>query len=101
MINNDWMLKSLLFLIVLLLGMIALQSHPPTIETGHAQTAKFDHVTVVSPLFLHRGNGDYCRLTRGTGTYGSCRKKAAPILIRNSYCEFRSSSLTVSLGRVT
>jgi len=55
MVNNDWTLKSLLLLIVLLLGVIAFRVDPPTIETVHAQTAKFEHVTVVSPLFLYKG----------------------------------------------
>lgn len=67
MINNDWMLKSLLLLIVLLLGMIALQSYAPTIETVHAQTAKFDHVTVVSPLFLHKGERGLLLLDKRNG----------------------------------
>ena len=101
MINNDWMLKSLLLLIVLLLGMIALQSYAPTIEAVHAQTAKFDHATVVSPLFLHKGERGLLLLDQRNGNVWLCRKKTAPIPIRNSSCGFRSSSLTVSPGRVT
>ena len=65
--QNDWTLKSLLFLIVLLLGVIAFQGYPAAIETVHAQTAKFDHVEVVSPLFLHGGERGLLLLDKRNG----------------------------------
>ena len=56
MTNNDRTVKGLLLLIVLLLAVIALRPYVTPIETVHAQTARFDHVTVVSALFLHGGD---------------------------------------------
>lgn len=55
MLKNESMSKLLLLSIVVLLGVIALRIDSPVIETVHAQTAQFDHVTIVSPLFLHNG----------------------------------------------
>ena len=51
----DWTVKSILMLIALFLGIIALRPlfHPPV--TVEAQTAKFDHVMIVATMFLYKG----------------------------------------------
>ena len=67
MTNNDRTVKGLLLLIVLLLAVIALRPYVTPIETVHAQTARFDHVTVVSALFLHGGDRGLLLLDRRNG----------------------------------
>ena len=67
MFNNDRIVKGLLFLIVLLLAIVAFQPYVVPIETVHAQTARFDHVTVVSALFLHGGDRGLLLLDRRNG----------------------------------
>ena len=55
MIKSDWTLKAILLAIALFLGMIALR---PLFEPGTkalAQSARFDHVNIVSPVFLYKG----------------------------------------------
>ena len=38
-----------------LVGVIALRIDGGVMETVRAQTPQFDHVTIVAPLFLHKG----------------------------------------------
>ncbi|HTP31652.1 MAG TPA: hypothetical protein VMJ75_05725 [Candidatus Acidoferrales bacterium] len=54
MAKPDWTLKTILLLIAAFLGMIALR---PVIEPAGvmAQSARFDHVVIVSPMFLYKG----------------------------------------------
>ena len=52
----DWTLKAILITIALFLGMIALR---PLADPGAkvmAQAARFEHVLIVSPVFLYKGN---------------------------------------------
>jgi hypothetical protein len=55
MFTGDRTLKVLLATIALLLGMIAVHPFFDTTETVLAQTAKFDHVFIVSTMFLYKG----------------------------------------------
>ncbi len=83
MLKNDSLLKVLLLTIVLLLGVMALRIDGPVIDTVHAQTAQFDHVTIVSPLFLHKGeqglllldkrNANVWFMPRRDGTYSEAQ----------------------------
>src|ERR1700704_3359766 len=51
----DWAVKAILAAITLFLGMIALRPYfDPAIKVM-AQAAKFDHVHIVSPVFLYKG----------------------------------------------
>ena len=52
--KSDWTLKGILTIIALFLGMIAMR---PFFDPAKvmAQSAKFDHVYIVSPLFLYKG----------------------------------------------
>ena len=51
----DWILKAILMGIVFFLGWIALRPLFDTPETVLAQSARFDHVYIVSPVFLYKG----------------------------------------------
>lgn len=55
MFKSDWILKAILLAITLLLGLIAIPPlfHPAA--TVLAQSAKFDHVLIVSTMFLYKG----------------------------------------------
>ena len=51
----DWMMRAALLAIAGFLGMIALR---PLMEPGmkaQAQSARFDHVSIVAPVFLYKG----------------------------------------------
>ena len=65
--NNDPSVRFLLLLIVLLLAAIAFQPYLPAVDTVHAQTARFDHITVVSPLFLYGGERGLLLLDKRNG----------------------------------
>jgi len=52
----DRTLKSILLLIALLLAIIALRPLFEPAGSVLAQTARFDHVYVVSPMFLYKGS---------------------------------------------
>lgn len=79
MINNDSKLRALLVAVVLLLAVIAFRPGASLVPTAYAQTAQFDHVTIVAPLFLHRGeqgillldkrNGNVWFMPRRSGSY--------------------------------
>jgi len=52
----DWALKVILMTIALFLGMIALRPlFDPAVKVM-AQSAKFDHVHIVSPVFIYKGH---------------------------------------------
>ena len=56
MLKADWTVKAILLTIALFLGMIALR---PIVEPSAkvmAQQARFEHVYIVSPMFLYKGN---------------------------------------------
>jgi len=79
MTKNDCTLRLLLLLIALFLGVKTFQPDWIPIQTAHAQTAQFDHITVVSALFLHQGqqglllldkrNGNVWFMPRKDGSY--------------------------------
>lgn len=52
---QDRSVKTLLALIVLLLALIALRSLFDPATNALAQPARFDHVHIVSPVFLYKG----------------------------------------------
>ena len=54
MFRMDWSAKAIFAAIAIFLGLIALRPFfdPAKVE---AQTARFDHVYVVSPMFLYKG----------------------------------------------
>jgi len=56
MSNIDRSVKALLLLIAIFLGIIALRPLVNPDNKVMAQTAKFEHVQIVSPLFLYKGN---------------------------------------------
>jgi len=55
MYKGNRFLNPLLAVIVLLLGTIALRPILDPPDKVLAQSAKFDHVTIVSPVFLYKG----------------------------------------------
>ena len=53
--TSDWSLRILLFAIALCLCLLALR---PFVDPGlkvQAQSARYDHITIVSPVFLYKG----------------------------------------------
>jgi hypothetical protein len=67
MSGKDWSLRAILLVIVVLLGMIALH---PYIEPGvkvMADSARYDHVYLVSPLFVYRGQQGLLVMDRRNG----------------------------------
>lgn len=56
MLKTDWTLKAILAVIAVFLGMIALRPlADPSLKVS-AQPARFDHVEIVAPVFVYRGN---------------------------------------------
>jgi hypothetical protein len=53
--QTDWTTRLILLAIAFFLGIIALRPLFEPAPTVHAQTAKFDHVHIVSPLFVYKG----------------------------------------------
>src|SRR3954447_15118255 len=55
MVKPNWIPNSILLVIALFLGLIAIPPlfHPA--DTVLAQTARFDHVLIVSTVFLYKG----------------------------------------------
>ena len=56
MLKADWTLKAILLTIALFLGMIALRPIVDPATKVMAQQARFEHVYIVSPMFLYKGN---------------------------------------------
>ena len=52
----DWTLKAILLIIATFLGIIALRPMVRPEVTAMAQGARFDHVMIISPVFLYKGN---------------------------------------------
>ena len=83
MLRNDLILKVLLFLIALFLGMQTVRYGAAPIQTVQAQAAQFDHINVISALFLHQGeqglllldkrNGNVWFMPRKDASYGDPR----------------------------
>src|SRR5678815_1639321 len=67
MTKNDWTLRLLLLLIVLFLGVRAFQPDAIPSQTVHAQSAQFDHVMVISTLFLYKGQQGLLLLDKRNG----------------------------------
>ena len=63
----DWMLRLLLLTIALSLGAIAVRPYVHPEQTALAFEGKFDHVTIVSPMFLHKGNQGVLLLDKRNG----------------------------------
>lgn len=55
MLKTDWTLKGILMAIALFLGMIALRPLVNPSTEVLAQSSRFDHVYIVSPVFLYKG----------------------------------------------
>jgi hypothetical protein len=53
--KTDWTVKGILAAIALFLGMIAVRPLVDPPDVVMAQTAKFDHVLIISTLFLYKG----------------------------------------------
>lgn len=56
MAKTDWTFKAILMIIALFLGMIALRPLVDPATKVMAQQARFEHVHIVSPMFLYKGN---------------------------------------------
>jgi hypothetical protein len=56
MVYFDRSLKAILLAIAVLLAMIALRPLAEPAGAVLAQTARFEHVQIVSPMFLYKGN---------------------------------------------
>jgi hypothetical protein len=52
----DRSLKAILITIALLLGVIAVRPFIETDSTVMAQSARFDHVYIIAPMFLYKGH---------------------------------------------
>jgi hypothetical protein len=55
MLKSDWILKAILMVIALFLGLIAIRPFFDPNASVLAQSAKFDHVFIVSTMFLYKG----------------------------------------------
>jgi len=77
MTKNDWTLRLLLLLIALFLGVRAFQPDAMPMQTVHAQTAQFDHINVVSPLFLYQGQQGLLLLDKRNGNVWFMPRKDA------------------------
>ena len=67
MSRTDWTLKAILLTITVLLGMIALHPYIEPRVKVLADSAKFDHVYIVSPLFLYKGQQGLLVMDRRNG----------------------------------
>lgn len=56
MYKSDRFLNAILMTIVLLLGIIALRPFLDPQDKVLAQSARFDHVTIITPLYLYKGH---------------------------------------------
>lgn len=65
--KNDWTVKLLLYLILFLMGVGAFRPDGTLVQTVHAQGSRFDHVTIVSPVYLHQGQEGLLLLDRRNG----------------------------------
>ena len=55
MLKREWFAKTILAAIAVFLGIIALRPFfAPTVQ-AMAQTARFDYIHIVSPVFLYKG----------------------------------------------
>ena len=55
MIRPNWIVHVLLLLIALFLGMMAIRPYLHPEQTALAFTGNFDHVDIISPMFLYKG----------------------------------------------
>jgi hypothetical protein len=55
MFKVDWTLKAILMTIALFLGMMALRPLVDPVTKVMAQPARFDHVLIVSAVFIYKG----------------------------------------------
>jgi len=56
MLRTDWSLKAILAIIAVFLGILALRPMVQPGATVLAQSARFEHVEIISPVFLYKGN---------------------------------------------
>jgi hypothetical protein len=64
-------LQTVLWLVVLLLGVIAFRPLYDPAVSAFASEARFDHVQLVAGMFLYNGSRGFCSLISATGTPGS------------------------------
>jgi len=55
MLKTDWVVKSTLVVIALLLSVIALNPYIRPVLKASADVGRFDYVSIVSPMFLYKG----------------------------------------------
>ncbi|HTS66557.1 MAG TPA: hypothetical protein VMH28_31255 [Candidatus Acidoferrales bacterium] len=55
MIKTDWILRATLLAIALFLGIIAVRPLVEPSVRAQAQAARFDHVSIISPVFMYKG----------------------------------------------
>ena len=67
MIKLDWILRLTLVVIALNLSILAFRSTRLGDAVVHAADARFDHVTIVSPAFLYKGEAGLLLLDRRNG----------------------------------
>lgn len=65
----DVVLKVILLAIAVFLGAIALRAVFEPAINAHAQAARFDHVTIVSPVFLYKGQQGMLLLDKRNGNF--------------------------------
>lgn len=67
MLRTDWTAKILLVLIALLLGIQTFRPGALSVQTVHAQAAQFDHINVISAVFLYQGQQGLLLLDKRNG----------------------------------
>ena len=67
MTKNVSRVTLVLFLILFLMGAGAFRPDGTLVQTVHAQDARFDHITIVSPLYLHQGQEGLLLLDKRNG----------------------------------
>jgi hypothetical protein len=53
--NTNWIIKAALLVIAVSTGMIAVRPFISPAISAQAQSSRFDHVYIISPLFLYKG----------------------------------------------
>jgi len=73
----DWSVKAILLTIAVFLGMIAFRPmlDPLTDVQAQAQPARFDHVLILSTMFLYRGQQGLLVMDRRNGNVWFIAKK--------------------------
>lgn len=65
--KSDWVLKTILLAIAVLLAAVAVHPWLASEARVSADSGQFDYVTIISPMFLYQGNQGVLLLDRRNG----------------------------------